>query len=131
MIVECTDNTSNALPDHYFILTADTRNTIYHVAVGKMYEVFAMGLWKSNIELLLLDDTNLPFWYPVQLFKVADPKLPSDWICAVNMRNEGGMLAIWGCERIVSDDAHNDALMEREPEALQVFQLETQRRQNA
>ncbi len=128
MLVRSIANTGDKLPSRYLDSSGETTKSVYYVTVDKVYRVFAMALWNSNLKLLLLDDTNLPSWYPVHLFSVTDPTVPADWLCAVNMRNEGGMQAIWGYERIVSDDAHNDALMERERDALQVFQLETQRR---
>jgi hypothetical protein len=72
-----------------------------------------MALWESRLMVLLSDETDLPSWYPVELFSVTDSHVPGDWLCEVNMQNDGGLRAIQGYERLIRDDAHHDALQER------------------
>ena len=115
------------MPADFFVETANTKSSVCHVSIGKMYQVFAMGLWKSSIELLLFGDIQLPFWYPAQLFSVTDPRMPEDWVFAINLQNDGGMQANGGYEKVVFDHLHNDALMEREPDAIEAFLTEMQR----
>lgn len=122
MIIVCKANTSNALPKEYFVaFPGDSDQSTYHISIGREYRVFAMALWHSQLMVLLCDDTEYPIWYSVHFFSIRDTSLPGNWQCSINMKNEGGLQAIWGYERLVTDKFHHDALMERDAEALAFF----------
>jgi len=122
MRVVCSGKTGKCLSAKYLAaLSGETEQTEYDVSVGKEYEVFGVAVWRSIILLLLLDDGNLPDWYPVELFSVADAQLPEDWFFSVSVANEHGVEAIWGYDHLVRTPSHYEALLERDPSALRMF----------
>ena len=127
MKVSCIANSGKSLPGAY-LSHGYFAESVFRIAIGKEYLVFGMALWDSRLMVLLSDEDDLPNWYPVELFSLVDPRLPTDWMCNVNMKNEGGLKAVWGYESLVLDDEHHDALQERESGALEIFQNERNRR---
>jgi hypothetical protein len=122
MRVKCRINDGRYLSKKYFAASRpESERTVYHVSIGKEYQVFAMGLWHSVLILLLIDDTNKPNWYGIELFSVADGHVPANWQFSTSTANEAGVEAIWGYERLVSDPQHYEALIERDPAALEAF----------
>jgi hypothetical protein len=105
-----------------------TPQSSFTVSVGREYYVFAMALWRGVILLLLADDYHLPNWFPIQLFSVTDPSLPEEWSFLPSDSDEGMLQALWGYEQMITDATHYDALLDREPEALQCFYEEEKRR---
>ena len=79
MIVTCIANIGAALSAKY-LAEGNTESSIFDVAIGREYPVFAMALWKDQILLLLSDELSFPNWYPIELFSVKDPRLPADWV---------------------------------------------------
>lgn len=79
-----------------------------------------MSLYAGALMVLIRDDTRLPNWYPIQLFEVAEPVLPNNWLFA-NFGNSEHLQAIWGYEELIRDESHYDALLERDPDALRIF----------
>lgn len=127
----CRANTGKALPPtHFSAAPGDTEETAFCVSIGKEYLVLGVALWHSVILLLVLDDTNLPYWYPVELFCMTDARLPDDWFFSVSAATEHGVQAIWGYEHLVTDSSHYGALLERDPEALRLFYQEEWRRRS-
>lgn len=127
MQVTCSANTARALPRE-FSRRGYFEESVFHIVVGKAYFVFGISLWDSRMILLISDETNLPSWYPAELFTVNDPLLPSDWFCDINLQSEGGLKAIWGYDRLVRDGAHHDALQRRDRDALEIFREEQRKR---
>ena len=73
-----------------------------------------MAVWESVLIVLILDETQKPNWYSIELFSVADGHLSQDWSFSNNIANEHGVEAIWGYEAMVSDLTHYEALIERD-----------------
>jgi hypothetical protein len=126
----CKINTGKALrqqpfsPAYFAAFRGETDETIFHVVIGKEYPVFAMAAWKSVLNVLVLDETQKPNWYSIELFSVADGRLPQDWSFSNTIAKEHGVEAIWGYEAMVSDPTHYAALIERDSRALAVFHEE-------
>jgi hypothetical protein len=135
MRVICKLNTGKALrqktlPSTYFAaFRGESEETVFHVSIGKEYPVFAIALWQSVIILLLWDETHKPNWYSIELFSVADERLPEDWFFSNSVANGHGVEAIWGYARLISDPQHYEALIERDRHALEIFDQERHRRQ--
>jgi hypothetical protein len=135
MRVICRLNTGKALrqkplpPKYFTAFRGETEETVFHVSIGKEYEVFAMALWQSVIIVLVLDETKKPNWYSIELFSVADGRLPGDWMFNSLANDERGVEAIWGYEAMVSDPRHYEALIERDRNALDIFEQERRRHQ--
>ena len=122
MRVKCEINNGRYLSGKYFAaFRAESERTLYHVSIGKEYWVFAMAVFQSVLILLLIDDTNKPNWYGIELFSVTDSQVPTNWLFSTSIANDHGVEAIWGYERLISDPEHYGALIERDPSALEVF----------
>ncbi|MEV5576073.1 hypothetical protein AB0L06_39085 [Spirillospora sp. NPDC052269] len=90
------------------------------VTIGSSYPVAAISIYSGMVMVLIRDDAQLPCWYPMEMFDVVDPHLPSDWLFA-NYSDSEFLQAIWGYEELVMDESHYDALLEREDGALVIF----------
>jgi hypothetical protein len=120
MTVTCIANTGKVLSPKYLEI-GNTPDSVFHIAIKEHYQVFAIACYKGAVLLLLSDDANLPNWYPIDLFSVEDGQLPSDWHCATYRNNDDGLQFLIGYQRLISDESHYDALLERETEAVEYF----------
>jgi len=87
-----------------------------------------MHLFKEAIEYLISKGpSEKPFWYPAEIFEVVDPLLPIQWyFCFKGYDTEDKtrrdlLSAIWGYEEMALNPNHFVDLIEREPEALEIF----------
>jgi hypothetical protein len=83
--------------------------------------VFAIAIYSGATLFLLADDDNLPNWYPADLFSISAMRIPPDWFATAYAGNESGLQLLLGYERLISDESHYDALLERDPEAIRYF----------
>lgn len=95
-------------------------HAVTDVTIGSNYLVAAISIYVGLVMVLIRDDTHLPSRYPMEMFDVADSRLPSDWFF-VNYPDSDFLQAIWGYEELVVDEFHYDALLEREDDALAIF----------
>jgi hypothetical protein len=124
MKVICIANSGKSLSAKYLI--GNTSSSIFHVATGKEYSVFAVAVYRGTTLFLLSDENRLPSWFPADLFSITDPRVPQDWFSAKFPENEDGLQFLLGYEQMVFDDSHYDALLERSPEAIKAFRLAAQ-----
>jgi len=128
MRVTCKINSGKGLPSkHFAVFRGETEKTVFNVSTGKEYPVFGMALWQGAIILLLVDDTDKPNWYSLELFAVSDPRLPSDWLFSNTVAVEHDVEAIWGYERLATDPQHYEGLIERHRNAVEAFEKERQK----
>ncbi|WP_198148829.1 hypothetical protein [Luteibacter yeojuensis] len=85
-----------------------------------------MLLQAETVLVLISDDDELPSWIPIELFQITDCRMDSSWLFQ-QFSNPGGIRALWGYARLIQDDEHFDALVERDPGALRVFYEEKHR----
>ena len=128
MRVTCNANTGKALTTKYLI--GYTSESIFHVAIGREYTVFAVAVYRGATLLLLSDDNDLPNWYPVDLFSISDARVPQDWFSATYPENSDSLQFLFGYERLVSDESHYDGLLERVPADLAAFRMEKAKRES-
>jgi hypothetical protein len=102
--------------------------TRFDLTVGLHYETYAMMMINGGLAVLVADDDNDPFWYPIQAFIVADDSVPESWVFRFFPEVEpGGMpgehraQAIWGYPEMVHSNEHNEMLMNRQPQARAAF----------
>lgn len=105
-----------------------TDETVFHVTLGSEYRVFAMGIWETELNVLICDDTGKPNWWPIGLFEFEDQAVPCDWEFALldGQAASGGdssnrSVARWGYREMIRNPKHHDDLIERKPEALKIF----------
>jgi hypothetical protein len=128
MKVICNANIGSALGKKHFAI-GYTPKSVLHLTVGKEYRIFAMQIWRSLLDVLLSDDTGKPQWYPIEIFKVSDSRLPNDWLFKSTPDEEYGLQALWGYKSIVEDPLHHDGMLELEPEHLKIFEEERRKRE--
>jgi len=117
MIVACVDKNLRNLPPNPL---AYNRDAVTHITVDAQYRVCAMSLYAGSIMVLVCDDAGLPNWYPMQLFRVEDSKVPDGWRFA-SYGESTHLQALWGYDELVDDESHYDALLERRDEALAIL----------
>jgi hypothetical protein len=121
MLVRCLVNTGVPTQEHGLWFSAKTK---FHLTVGTDYPVHGVAVFKRGVIVLLLDDTGKPNWHPIELFEVTDGTLRPGWKFATRDDGDQGMQAIFGYPELVDDEGHKDALIERDPEALRIFQAQ-------
>lgn len=130
MIARCVRNTGAALgePAHGRFYTSET---VFHLELEKDYVVLGLGIFETVLLALVCDETGKPNWLPIGLFELESTILPVDWEFAVvdGLAASGGdasdrWVARWGYRELVRDGRHSDALIEREPGALEIFTRE-------
>jgi hypothetical protein len=101
--------------------------TEFHLTVGEEYGVHAMALWESGLAILVVDDTDLPRWQPIELFSITDHRISAQW--EFDFGEPADVVkALWGYPSLVRDPDHHDSLSELAPGVLEVFRSETGRR---
>jgi hypothetical protein len=126
--VTCKNNTAEGLSQQYLSSSGDTSETKYAISINKEYPVFAMCVSKNNIQVLLVDENQMPSWFPVELFSITNPTLPAEWFFSAYTKEDAALQAIFGYEHIVKDAFHYKSLLERDETALRIFQKEKFRR---
>jgi hypothetical protein len=127
MVGRCVHNTGASLGQpqrgHFY---SDT--TVFDLRVGSDYPVLGIGIFETILVALVVDDTRKPNWLPAGLFEFEPQTLPTDWefvlldgVAASGGEASNGWVAKWGYPDLVRDESHSDALIERDPAALEVF----------
>ena len=119
MRIKCHSNSGQSLSKRYLTIGYFSES-VFHVATGTDYTVFGISVYRGLVLYLLLDDLNLPNWFPRDLFKIVDARIEADWLCA-QYQNEAGLDFLMGYPTLVADGTHYDALLERDPGALEIF----------
>lgn len=136
MLAAAAHNRSSELADHQRGRFLEIEGT-YPVTPGKLYPVIGLGIWETVLHALIEDDDGLANWCPIGLFDIGPQTLPSEWSFALadGVSASGRQLwtrwvARWGYDELVKDVDHSDALMNRDPEAIRIFQREVDRAWN-
>lgn len=119
MRVKCVSNTGETL-DEGMLRLGYTRSTHFPLDVGSLYTVYAMALWRGRLVCLVVEEGGRPGWNPVEIFSVEDSRVPASWHFRILPTNSS-VQAIWGYAEIACDEAHYEALIDREPRALAMF----------
>jgi hypothetical protein len=130
----CRSNSPESLSEHQRGRFTSTGR--WDLTPGAEYLVMGMGIWESIFSFLVRDDYGLPSWSPAGFFEFEeDVPFPSNWHFAFRdgIDLSGSDLwthwvAQWGYERLILDPNHSDDLMDRVPEALELFHAEHERR---
>jgi hypothetical protein len=120
MKVKCLFNTGRNLSQK-FLDEGWTKESKMQLNLNSENVVYGISYFKNDSCYFLICDKYLkPFWYPDEIFEISNNKLSSLWYF-INCNEPLGMQVIWGYEELVNIDNHNDNLMEREDEALEIF----------
>lgn len=137
MIGRCIHNTGSSLgePSRGAFYGVDT---VFQLELEKLYPVVGLGIFETVLLALVCDETGKPNWLPIGLFEFERTSLPDDWEFALldGAAASGGeasnrWVARWGYAELVHNDRHSDALIERDPAALETFYRELEKRTTA
>jgi hypothetical protein len=105
----------NEIPPGYSL------ETEFALEVEKEYIVMGIILYNKFL-LFLVDEFSNPFWYPSILFTIQDNKISSSWYFKYFHQKDNNLAeAIWGYYELCLDENHNDRLMDREADDLQIY----------
>ena len=97
--------------------------------------MLGLGIFETVLLALVCDETGKPNWLPIGLFEFERTTLPTDWEFALldGAAASGGdasdrWVVRWGYAELVRNDRHSDALIERDPAALEIFFRELEKR---
>lgn len=126
MRVTCVGNTAEFLGPHRTGPWYGPDVVWDELKLGADYEVYGIYQLNDGLMLLVVDERNMPSWFPIGLFDLADPTLPSHWEIAffASIRPPAGrrprMQVVIGYHELTQRE-HILALEEREDEALAFF----------
>lgn len=98
-----------------------TAQTKFHITVGQQYDVYATSFYNGGLIILLIDETGLPEWFPVELFEFSDDDIPHGWKLVPIDNEASKTVAVCGHPRLVGDIELLDALSEHDEAALSIF----------
>lgn len=98
----------------------------FQLNIGDTYVVYGISMFLETIQYLTFDKWgNAPFWHPAELFEIVDNRLPPEWYYEFYGYNDKStdllLNALWGYKELVLDADHYDQLIEREPDAMSIF----------
>ena len=87
-----------------------------------------MAQWVSGFGLLVIDDNEDPRWKEIELFDLADRRIPVGWEFVKIDEEFSQVLALWGYPSLIRDPSHYDDLAEGKSWAMTEFLNERERR---
>jgi hypothetical protein len=123
MRVDCIANTASDLSEKHFMI-GYTDESVLNLARGRNYKAFGISLYRGVLHFLVCDETDLPNWYPSEVFQIVDPKIPSHWLVFSRPDNAVGLQLLISYPAMIEDEFHYDDLLERDTAALDVFRKE-------
>jgi hypothetical protein len=95
----------------------------FQLNVGDIYIVYGINIWQGIIHYLTFDKWyNNPFWTPAELFEIIDNRLPSNWYFKFyGYEDNVSINAVWGYKELALLPEHYDQLIEREGDAIPIF----------
>lgn len=119
MKVKCKANKGTALMEKT-IETGYFRTTEFSLEIGFDYIVYGIVIARGVLKYLIIGkNTNVPLWYPAELFDVIDNLLPLelyfDYLGGTEVQ------AIWGYQELIQDESHFDDLAECASEVIEIF----------
>jgi hypothetical protein len=124
MLATCRHTTGAELPPpedgSYY-----TARSVFQLTAGEPYRLMGIGVFEAVPIALVRDDAGCATWLPLAAFTVSPQPLPDNWqFAAADATSAGGWAMRWGYPELVRDLHHIEALIEREPFALAIFEAE-------
>jgi hypothetical protein len=102
----------------------------FQLKIGDIYITYGIGMMLETIYYLTFDKwENVPFWTPAELFEIVDFRLPQEWYFVFYGYAEKRMNvvnALWGYKEMATNRDHYIQLIEREPDAMAIFERRRQ-----
>lgn len=115
----CRANTGNAL-NAPALAIGNTNHSEFDIEVGHDYVIFGIVDFRHAIHFLVIGESGVPTWGPVELFTLTVSQLPQKWYFRY-VGDEQGIIAIWGYDELVNEPSHYEALIEGDELAIDVF----------
>lgn len=98
--------------------------------IGESYDVFVLresdgGLW---VLLDTVPQSDHPYPYPLEMFDVVDASIPEDWSIGFERRAHGTTMTSVGFSEWVKDATFYERLLDREPDALAIWERQRLKR---
>ncbi|MGR4869675.1 hypothetical protein ACIPRI_12505 [Variovorax sp. LARHSF232] len=132
MLVTCKHTLGSAIPSSMRHLGETDQTNYSPLKVGENYLVVSILMIKDRLDYLVAPNDGAPLWAPSQLFELIDKKIPGGWaVCETKNSVEYapllqgfGISHIFGYAALTQDYQHYVGLIERDVEALRIFNRE-------
>ena len=89
-------------------------------------EYLVMGMVLAEKQLwFLVDEKSRPSFFPYQLFEITDTSISANWYFKLYSEDDGifpfDKEAMWGYYDLCFDENHYEQIVDREPEALELY----------
>lgn len=95
-----------------------------YLKMGSEHIVYGMELYNDELQYLITNGGEWPFWYPSELFRITDSLVYTEWHVSVS-EHQGKLNVIWGYKELL-DPTHYQNLLERELEDMRIFEKRKQ-----
>lgn len=123
MRVKCIYNNGQSILEDS-ISEGYSSGTTFDLTINKDYIVLGISLYKGWLSYLIMDDYEVPVFYPVKLFKENHRKMPDQWKFRAFNEPEFLLKALWGFPKLIDDLDFYDSLVEGDAEARWVVKKE-------
>jgi hypothetical protein len=97
------------------------KETQTNLVLQKEYSVMGILVFEKHL-YYLVDEDSKPYWFPCILFEISDSKINSNWHFKILSDAEGPLVeSILGYFELCFLEGHNDRLMERNSDDLQIY----------
>ena len=87
------------------------RKSKMRLTINKEYIVYGICYHDYTFNYLVYEDTNIPFWYAIELFEIINDKAPNSWHFAFRNNKDSPMKMIWGYDELAIQEGHSDDLL--------------------
>jgi hypothetical protein len=125
MKVICKETTAKNLDPKEVSESLRKDHEFTYITIGSEYIVMGLAGYKNKNGLsYLIDNGSLTDWAPYGLFEISDKAFPPNWhIEIINKSKYPNSNILWlaGFYELCTDENYHDALIEREPEAFEIY----------
>lgn len=131
MKVKYTNPDLNTMPQ--LLKLGYSSETDFHLEIETTYIVYGVTMWKSVLHFLVIPaKASLPNWYPAGVFEVVDGRIPPGWhFIHFEEDNPDERKFLLGYKELTQDATHYVGLIERDINAIRVFNMRREEIQNA
>lgn len=96
-----------------------------NLELNKEYLIYGISFYNDICEYLISDKYNKIFWFPDEIFHVSENSISSLWYFKKLEKTEWltSNWYIWGYYELANYEKHLEDLIERVPEALEIFYI--------
>lgn len=94
------------------------------LVVGNTYAVFAIAQWRDGgirVYLHTVEESEYPYPYPLEMFSVIDPALPTNWCVSFEQRSFGVAIKRISFPEWANDDHFYEMLLDGDEEAIAIY----------